>query len=271
MSAKTEMAPMAPTLGNTKARVSASKRWCFTWFADEINLDQMAPCFEGWLFVIGLEICPTTGKKHVQGYIEFDKKIRPLENKVIKEILPNAHWEKAIGSKEENYNYCTKEKNYRTNIKLPRPLLDPLEGIKLYPWQKEILEIINKPCLDKRSIYWIWESNGKTGKTTLAKHICMNYNAIYVQGKTSDIKFAVAKHLEIKKEVDVCIFAFPRSYEDYVSYDAIESIKDGIYFNGKYESNMCIFNSPHVFIFANFEPDTEKLSHDRWKVKEIKI
>ncbi len=57
--------------------------------------------------------------------------------------------------------------------------------------------------------------------------------------------------------------------EDYVSYQALEEIKDGIFFSGKYEGGMKIFNSPHVICFANFSPAEHKLSGDRWVVEEV--
>lgn len=57
--------------------------------------------------------------------------------------------------------------------------------------------------------------------------------------------------------------------ENYVSYEAIESVKDGIFFSGKYESGMTIFNQPHIICFANFAPDIGKMSSDRWKIFEL--
>lgn len=130
--------------------------------------------------------------------------------------------------------------------------------------------MIKTPCIETRKIYWFWEPEGCTGKTSLAKHICMNYNAIYLTGKANDIKSAISSHLEEKKnELDIAIFNFPRTIEDFVSYESLEAIKDGIFFNGKYESSMKMFNSPHVIVFANFKPNKESLSKDRWIIKEI--
>ena len=38
----------------------------------------------------------------------------------------------------------------------------------------------------------------------------------------------------------------------------------------KYESKPVIRNSPHVIVFANFEPDKSALSEDRWLILNIK-
>lgn len=70
-------------------------------------------------------------------------------------------------------------------------------------------------------------------------------------------------------ELDICIMDFPRTVEGYVSYSAIEEIKNGMFFNGKFESSMVMFNTPHIVIFANFLPDTSKLSKDRWVIENI--
>ena len=99
----------------------------------------------------------------------------------------------------------------------------------------------------------------------------MNYNAIIVSGKGNDILYGITKHIEEHKEIDIVILDFERSVEDYVSYSAIEKIKNGCFYSPKYKGSMVIFNSPHVICFANFLPDKEKLSLDRWNIKEISI
>jgi len=143
-----------------------------------------------------------------------------------------------------------------------------MEGLELYEWQKDLLNIINQP-VNPRKIYWRHASDGCEGKTSFSKHICMTRNAILLSGKVADIKDGVARHLAKHKELDVAIFHFVRSDEEYISYAGIESIKDGIFFSGKFESSMCMFNSPHIIIFANFAPKLNKLSKDRWDVCDI--
>lgn len=69
----------------------------------------------------------------------------------------------------------------------------------------------------------------------------------------------------------VCVFHYTRAVENYVSYEALEAIKDGIFFSTKYESGMVVFDSPHVVVFANFPPDRTQLSADRWRITNIGI
>lgn len=220
-----------------------------------------------WTYVIGKEHAGTTGTPHLQGY--FDHK-NAVSFNTVKNILPRAHIFKAKGTRKQNFVYCTKELDYVTNMEFPppaRPIIDPLAGKDLYDFQNDIIEMIKTPAVGNRNIYWFWDSKGCRGKTTLAKHICMNYNALYVQGKSSDIKYGVLDVIQKRGEIDIVIMGIPRTYESYVSYDAIESIKDGIFYSSKYESGMVIFNPPHVIILANFKPDINTLSKDRWIVK----
>ncbi len=97
----------------------------------------------------------------------------------------------------------------------------------------------------------------------------MNYECLYLGGKSTDIKYGVVEYLK-KKDLYLVCFDLVRSMESYVSYEAIEAVKNGIFYSGKYEGGMCIFNKPHVFIFANFIPEVRKLSVDRWDIREMK-
>lgn len=253
-------------LGNTKtkSRVVPSKYWCFTlnnW--TEVELQEILEIMETGKYIIGKEI-GQEGTPHLQGYYESDKKIRPLE----KFKTTRIHWEKRNGTREDNIKYCSKENNFITNFKIPKKIKDPLEGYEPYEWQLLASEILEDPVND-RVIYWFWDREGCKGKTSWCKHICLSKNAIMLSGKGADIKNGVISHIEKHKELDVAIFHFTRTVEDYISYEAIESVKDGIFFSGKYESSMVMFNSPHIICLANFEPDRTKMSMDRWVVSEI--
>ncbi len=56
---------------------------------------------------------------------------------------------------------------------------------------------------------------------------------------------------------------------DHVNYEVIESVKNGIVYNTKYESEMRVYKIPHVIVFSNERPDETKLSHDRWDIIEL--
>ena len=53
-----------------------------------------------------------------------------------------------------------------------------------------------------------------------------------------------------------------------VSYESIEMFKDGVLVQTKYEVVPKVHPSPHLFVFANWEPaDPEgRLTADRWNI-----
>lgn len=262
MSETVPIVPESAKLGNTK-QASPALKWCFTLNNyTEIEykemLDQFSSNSSKFSYIIGKEV-GASGTPHLQGYVKFDKKQRPSALKLSKRI----HWESCKGSEEDNIKYCSKDGNYVTNMKVKRPL-KILDKCKLYDWQKDIISIVEKEP-DDRVIHWYWEDKGNVGKTTFAKYLSHHYGAIPVEGKKNDILYCCAEF-----ESDIYIFDFERSMEEYISYGAIEKIKNGYFMCAKYESKPIIRNPPHVIIFANFEPDKLELSLDRWHIVKIK-
>lgn len=250
-------------LGNTKpkSRLNQAKRWCFT--LNNYTKEEYANILESLeseIYIIGEEIGNEKGIEHLQGYIEFKKSIRPTELGLTKRI----HWEVAKGNQEQNIKYCSKDGKYTSKgLKVKKPL-KCLSDNQLRPWQLEIVDIVkNEP--DDRTIYWYWEPTGNVGKTTFSKYLSIKYGATPIEGKKNDILYCAAEH-----ESDIYIMDLERSMEEYVSYAAIEKIKNGYYMCSKYESKPIIRNPPHLIIFANFEPDYNMLSMDRWRVCRLK-
>lgn len=96
-----------------------SRAWCFTVFNYGAELENICKRIEpiAKYYVIGEEICPSTGKAHLQGYAYFNNAITGgnLKNKLNK----GAHIEKAKGSPKENREYCIKEGKFIEFGELP--------------------------------------------------------------------------------------------------------------------------------------------------------
>jgi len=205
---------------------------------------------------------------HIQGYVEFLKKIRISG---CKKVLSRAHWEKC-NNEEASIKYAQKNEGRLAAPVLygfPKAVKDPLSTKILKPFQAEVIaELQHEP--DDRCVMWYWEEIGSVGKTSLSKHLVIHFNALVLNGKQGDMFNAIV-NWKLKKDdfPTVIIIDIPRSAIDFVSWSAIEKIKDGLFYSGKYEGDMCCFNSPHVICFANSEPPIEKLSADRWKIKKI--
>lgn len=263
----TAIVPTVPTKSGNTRQISPAKKWCFTlhdYSKDDVSIfNSLATnSSNSSSFIIFSE---ETGAEdetpHLQGYVEFKKKVRPVGMFANKTI----HWEKTKGSKNDNILYIEKEGgNVYINGNLKRI---PKFITNLFPWQQSIVNACELEP-DDRSISWIWESEGNTGKSALTKYICHHYNAICVSNRAGDMKYGILKYKESKGIYpDIILIDIPRSVDlQYVSYTGIEEIKNGCFFNTKYECDMVIMPNPHIFIFSNEKPDMELLSKDRWNI-----
>lgn len=226
------------------------------------------------------EVCPTTGTPHLQGSIHF-KNTKLC--KTLASDLKGSFWRPT--AKEESADmYCLKKESRKPNgrqwifgIKILEeadPLEDPLKDLTLYPFQKFVIDTLSL-VVDKRKIFWFFDMFGNAGKSALCKHVCMNYQAIMVSGKTSDAAHGIAEMIEpqgSKKQLKLhaVLYDIPRSCDEGdINYGLIEKIKNGHFFTGKYESKQIMFNPPHVFVFSNRLPNLSKLSPDRWEIYRI--
>lgn len=170
------------------------------------------------------------------------------------------------------FKYCIKEGNkIISSERIPKPLVK-MTSDKLLSKQKEIVKLFEEAedPLFGRKVYWFWESTGGWGKSILCKYMIDQMGAFVVQGKNNDILYGITKYIEDNEECPpIVIFDIPRVNDNHVSYQAIESLKNGFFFSGKYESGMCRFNSPHILVFSNEEPYVENLSKDRWIIRKL--
>ena len=219
------------------------------------------------------------GTPHLQGCIAFEngRSFDQLHKK-----WPKVHWERCKSLKDA-MDYCQKSETRVEVIDVkddkPEEIEDELSKVEPYWWQRNIIDLVKeKP--DNRTIHWYFDEVGNGGKTTLAKHLCINYpdQIIMLSGGPSNCKYGIMSFLYNKvkgewvrnnRNLRAVLFDFTRSQDDKVSYQALEEIKNGIFFNTKYECKQILYNCPHVICFANFIPDTKKLSEDRWKIIDI--
>ena len=251
-----------------KKRPPSGRYWCFTWNnypSDAVDQLDRVFCGLGAEWLLGHEV-GESGTPHLQGFADFGKRKRPQEAVKIKQI----HWERCKGSRTQNIEYVTKDGNdIRGNIKYDKPLKLITPGGEGYEWQTECLNIIKQEP-DDRTIHWYYEETGNRGKSALVKYLCAKHDGLLVSGKGSDVKYMVKQFKEAQGYYPTLIlYDIPRSCQDYVSYTAVEEVKNGCFASTKYECNMVLMNNPHVVCFANFEPEYMKMSADRWTVHNI--
>lgn len=243
------------------------KYWAFTLFYEtetEVEIVETALQESTDKFIIGRETCPTTNRKHLQGFIAFKGKGKRFSQ--IKNMY-KWHLEACKGTEEQNIKYCSKEKNYTTH---GYPL--PVRTItNLRPYQQAVVDIV-KSEPDERVVHWFYDLIGNVGKSALCKYLIVKHNAILItNGKKADIANIIfnAKNIIETGKANTVVIDIPRSEHNTCSYNAIEEIKNGMIVNTKYETGSFVFNSPHVLVFSNFYPDVRKLSMDRWRIYNI--
>jgi len=209
------------------------------------------------------EIAPTTGTPHLQGMVVFYKPKRSTAW----DKNSRGHYLPLINDTGE---YQLKEESRKPDGRQwSKGIPKPIKIISaLRPWQKKIENIIlSEP--DDRLIYWFWEAVGGVGKSDFTKYCVVRHKVLFCDGgKKADLINLVFN--QDMDKTNCVIWDLPRTTGGKISYSSIESIKNGIVCNTKYETGVKIFNRPHIIIFANSPPDTpEELSADKWHIEMI--
>lgn len=273
-----KVVPKVPEGGNTispslkktcmKKQISCAKNWCFTLNnyteAELSSISSIVPeiCT---LAIVAKEV-GESGTPHLQGFCAFKIKCRPMSHDFPKRM----HWEKCKGSAAQNEAYCSKDGDVVLRHGFPKPIfVHPCER----QWQQDILKAIKQEP-DDRVINWIWSREGGTRKTSMCKYLAVKHKAVILGGKAADVRNAICDYAKTNGQTpELIVINIPKSFDPtYVSYEAFENIKDMCFYSGKYEGGMVVGNSPHLFIFANFAPNTKKMTtQGRWNIVNIDV
>ena len=276
VSLEPEIVPQVPRKsGNTK-QISPAKHWLFT--LNNYNTSDITSIKEISSSIVPIltfqEEIGEGGTPHLQGSLTFANKSRPFSLG----LNSNIHWEKKSNKStmEQFRGYCIKEDTRKPDgIRYMRgwePEVEYVEKIdNFYEWENECINILSQG-VDSRKIYWLWESSGNIGKTVFCKWVFTHYQDVVVLGgKAADMKNAIVNYKTTNKKLPkIVLIDIPRSIVDFVSYQGIEEIKNMFFYSGKYKGGMICGESPHMLIFANEEPNYDKLSSDRWVVKHLR-
>lgn len=248
-----------------KKQISPKKRWCFTWNNYSDNwVDQIVPVLDkSDLYSIGEEIGNKTGTPHLQGYIEFHRRVRPITHLGLD---PKICWLPCKGNRQANLKYTQKDGKFIQNFE------EKLETIqKLYPFQNEILDIIKKKA-EARKIYWFW--GGKNiGKSEILFKMCAEYDThILPTTKRHALSQVYMTHEHVKCFA-LNLTADESAYQTNDLFSILESIKDRMFSAafGTKCNGMCLFNHKHLIVVANSPPDWRKteIDRDRFVIREI--
>lgn len=142
-------------------------------------------------------------------------------------------------------------------------------------WQAQLLTAIEKNryrkdgSVNDRAILWVYDKLGGQGKTWFARFIAQIRPVTTKwlhNGPTKDMIKSVADNVRAVRTV---MLDLSRCNFEKINWDAIERIKNGMIMSTKYHVENHIIESPSVTCFANFEPDLDKMSADRWMIFSI--
>lgn len=220
----------------------------------------------------GHEGRPKGTKFHEFGHWKPDKNSRKVAISKLNEVIDNATSFQDVINNDDISGTLKGSMNYARARFHAKPL--PVqEEVQLRAWQIALMnEVVGTP--DPRKIIWYVDEEGGKGKTFMSRFLVSNHQAVVLGGKEKDMFYAY-------KNEPIVIFDLSRgkvnretgqvhTYD--FSYEGMESIKDGLYFNSKYEAGMRYrAHDCHIIVFSNGYPDMDALSMDRWDIRSCSI
>lgn len=116
------------------AEVTCKKKHCVRWTFTHFDVNQPRPYFPEDKIVyciLGNEVCPKTGRPHVQGYVHFKKEQRITS---IRKMCPISKLLASKGTGYQNFVYCSKGGDYVEYGTRPSP-----EGDADCPYQEALM------------------------------------------------------------------------------------------------------------------------------------
>lgn len=130
----------------------------------------------------------------------------------------------------------------------------------LLSWQHTLIdELALSP--DPRKIIWLYDFLGNKGKSYLSRYLCCNKNAIEMPNKADATYYTYEGQR-------IVIWDLTKTAIDRVPYEAMEKVKNGMVISTKYVPIQKIFDQPHVVVFANYPPNENAWSKDRYDIRE---
>lgn len=309
------------------------RRWVFTWnnYPEDYQQFFVSKCDELDIEVVhvvmGEEVAPTTGTKHLQCYLHVKQRLRrpsnlfqlgsnwelcrnpalailyckkgeqPHEewtthkatgpnygqNAVVFEINNGAlqgkrndlkEFKKAVDDANGTYTYNQALVDHSVVVaKYRKFVIDYVQLRKpkkqvayhpLRPWQADLNHMLNLPP-DERKITFVVDHEGNKGKSWFAFYYHMNHDRVQLLPPDKFLNMAYL----VDTNTRVFFIDLPREKTEFFPYSFLEQLKNGHLFSTKYEPIEKSFDTPHVCVMTNVDPDRAKLSQDRYHIVNI--
>lgn len=286
--------------------MAQARNWCFT-IHDPASIWEEDP--RERYVVWQLESCPETGRKHLQGYVEFNKQLRLA---ALKKLHPTAHWEARRGTRDQARAYCMKEETRlegpyergtwetqqgkRTDLEgavaalreggMKRVVEEhPTVFVKFHKGLRELERAIAPRPTDADFVPRPWQKRvlDLLAVPATDREILWIVDTQGAKGKSRLARHLVLEHgaallsgrvqdmAYMYNKERIAIFDITRTQAENLNhlYSFAESLKNGTVVSTKYESVTKVFDTPHVIFFANVMPSSEAWSADRYKVLDL--
>lgn len=165
----------------------------------------------------------------------------------------------------QTYNFCNQEDTIDPDC------IADWKNFEMYPWQKTLFSYLTVTRPDNRSVMWIYDNAGESGKTAFATYYTdINHNEsilINSVNEAKNINDIIRNWINkpCKRFPKVIFFNIPRTdKKSDAIYTAIECIKDGKITCEKYKGETIRLGRCHIVVMSNEPPEMSKLTGGRW-------
>jgi len=128
-----------------------------------------------------------------------------------------------------------------------------------YLWQSKLISLLEADP-DDRTLIFIVDFRGRSGKSTISDYLLRNYNAFSAFGKEAEVYYLYSGET-------IILCDSPRDRNDYINYSTLEKLKDGTITSTKYQPvKKYRDEQAHIVVFMNQWPDIKALSRDRYNI-----